>query len=67
MLRKIKHCGPEAVEVIIKKYHTPLELFNALNALGSLDERIKFLESIQYNFRKLYYFIKTYFLKGLRN
>ena len=46
MLRKIKHCGPEAVEVIIKKYHTPVELFNTLKALSSLEERIKFLESI---------------------
>lgn len=32
MLRKIKHCGPEAVEVIIKKYPTPIELFNALKS-----------------------------------
>ena len=44
MLRKIKHCGPEAVEVIIKKYHTSMELFNALKPLSCINERIEFLE-----------------------
>ena len=47
MLRKIKNCGPEAVEVIAEKFKTPIGLFSALNELHSLEERTKFINKLQ--------------------